>query len=40
MLLQKSALPNPGSRYGPDEEGFFGTEQNRAVKGAVFVFPG
>jgi len=38
MLLQKSALPNPGSRYGPDEEGFFGTEQNRAVKGAVFNF--
>jgi len=27
MLLQKSALPNPGSHHGPDEEGFFGTEQ-------------
>jgi hypothetical protein len=34
----KSALPNPGSRYGSDEEGFSGTEQNRAIKGAVFDF--
>ena len=35
-VFSKSALPNPGSHYGPYKEGFLGTEQNRAVKGAVF----